>query len=481
MSWDSFEWRLQRLQFRPVIRTLALVVAAHRDPRLRASHVLEPMKSWRPGTTLALQPLAVALASLLAFSACAADLPNRWTDPTFGFEVRTDFKQYEVEAMFDKKLVRKFAALCALFEVTSLADLRISVHDHGKLPRGEDASVVGWHDSGEIHLMAHWDGTNLAMPDIATERNLEHEFAHALHARARLNAPRWLEEGLCEVLSASPVDASGQLVLMPDTEREVALRKLRAEGRWLTAPALLALRDGYPSDPDQLAPMYAEATSFTWYLLADCAHPTRATLAALVARSPEQLAEQFAAWEAQLGSTSIARLLTPFASSADPNTRLAVANALGNSNHDDAWWSLAASLLADPDVNVRASARIRAAYRPDGDPSSVAHLRAWRDSADRNLHLAGLGALAQCGDIDAAVQFCRTVGGTQDKEWEQPLCWMALILPADGSKTHAYPDLGLLFIEPNYLHEFASALADEYERLRPRVEWDPHAMRYRWR
>lgn len=417
--------------------------------------------------------------AVLLLAACAADLPHRWTDAEFGFEVHSDFARAQTALLFDDELGRRVRALCAAFGVASLRDVDVFVHDQEAQPRGADASVVGWHDRGEVHLLAAWNGAALGLPDPATEQRFGHELVHALVALAGLELPRWLEEGLCEVLSASPIDADGRLVPMPNGARERELRRLRAQGRWLDADTLLLQRDGYPDDPQLLPPMYAEGTSLCWLLLAERGAPTRALFAALAELPEHELRRHFAAWEGGLDATSVAQLLAPFAAHHDAHVRLAVADGAGTDIDDAAWWPVARALLADPEARVRQSARIRLVYRPVASATARAGFRRWADDADRNVQLAGLLALAQCGDLDAAIQWLRALRGMDDADWWQPLVWLVLLAPGDTRAPRAFPDDTRARGEADYLRDYGQSFASDLERLRPRLRWDDAARRWR--
>src|SRR5262249_19870046 len=160
------------------------------------------------------------------------------------------------------------------------------------------------------------------------------------------------EEGLCEVLSASVVDAAGTLVLLPHGDREREVRKLRAAGRWLPADELLALRAGYPADPAQLPPVYAGGPAFAWFPLAGVTSPSRAELVALEAMSDDALRTRFATFEQQLAATTVTHLFAPFVRHRDAQVREAAANGIDLAAGDDGW-QLAAALLADADEAVR--------------------------------------------------------------------------------------------------------------------------------
>src|SRR5262245_9310420 len=70
--------------------------------------------------------------ALLLLAACATDLPHRWTHPEFQWTTHSDFAPLLTDMMFDGERGRQIRALCRLFEVDSLRDLHVYVHDqHG--------------------------------------------------------------------------------------------------------------------------------------------------------------------------------------------------------------------------------------------------------------------------------------------------------------------------------------------------------------
>lgn len=420
--------------------------------------------------------IAAGLAAA-ALPACSTDLAHRWRDPELGFEVATDFDPLQVERMLRSEALPRIRALCGVFGVDSLEGLRISVHDQASIPMEGGFHVQGWHQTGEIHLMASWAGVELSIPTWESLRNLDHELVHALVERTELALPRWMEEGLCEVLSSAPLDAGGRLVPMPDGDRDRAARRLRAEGRWLSGPELLALRDAYPADPRDLAPMYAQGTSLTYALLSCSPVTSRADLQALAALSPAALAAACAAWERAFDTTPLAALLEPFVRSPDAAVRDAAARELGGPTADGAWWRAATALLCDPEPEVRTTMRVRALHRPPADEGTLARFRAWRDGSEPELRRAGLVALAQCGDAAAAAAFGRALADVAGPEWWQPLLWVAMIVPAEHGGRRDWPD-STRAGEAGYLAGFGAELADSIDRLWPRLAWDESRAAY---
>jgi len=417
-------------------------------------------------------------AALLLLAACATDLPHRWTHPAFQWTTHSDFAPLLTDMMFDGERGRQIRALCRLFEVDSLRDLHVYVHDQHGAVLGADARVAGWHQDGEIHLYASWAGSGIGIPGFGSDQRFRHELVHALHRAAGLAPPRWLEEGPCEVLSASVVDAAGTLVLLPHADREREVRQLRAAGRWLPAEQLLAQREGYPDDPAQLPPMYAEATAFTWFLLADTTSPSRADLVALAQLPDDALRTRFAQFEQQLAATTVTHLFAPFVRHRGAQVREAAAAGIELAAGDDGW-QLAAALLGDEASAVRRTARIRFAYLPNADEATRAGLQRWAESTDRNVRLAGVCALAQYGDLAAAQSFLRALHGSDDAEWCQAVLWIALIVPSDGPEARALPNEIRAYSEPDCLQEYCSMLAADLERMAPRLRWDDAARRWR--
>jgi hypothetical protein len=424
--------------------------------------------------------LAAAAFGWSAFSAgCASSLAHRWQDP-LGFEVRSDFDQQRVEWLLLSEAAPRMRALCELFGVDRLDGLVVSVHDQEGIAVGDDANISGWHNAGEIHVMARWSGMSLEWPSPAATRTLGHELVHALVARAGLSLPRWLEEGVCDVLAASPIGSDGALVLMPNGDREREVRKLRSEGRWLVAPVLLGLRDAYPSDKDLLRPMYAQSASLVFAMLSRRAALTRAALDELAAMTQAQLELEFAAWERALPDTPVAALFGALVRSPDPKVRCATAGELQTRTDDDAWWLAAEVLLADAEVDVRRKIRVGAVYRPAGTAIEQTRYRSFCESTNDQLALAGLAGLAQCGDTAAAVAFLRSLATVDDREWWQALGWIALIVPAADGGRRPLPEVKQV-TTPGYVAAFAADLAASIESLGPRLVWDPKVMIYRLR
>jgi hypothetical protein len=255
------------------------------------------------------------------------------------------------------------------------------------------------------------------------------------------------------------------------------VRRLRAQARWLTADELLVLRDNYPADPEQLAPMYAAATSFAWFLLRDRQTFDRGAIDALLALDDATLRARHREWSATL-DTAVSALLEPFAAAPDAAVHRALAEQLGPPDGDAAWWRVAQALLTDADQRVRTDARLHCVYGIALDDGGRAQATAWAGSADMALRRAGQLALAQNGDLDAAIAFCRELDrGSDDALWE-PLLWLALLLPGADGKRQPTPALEISGDRAR-LVQYAAGLADAYAAARGRVQWDATARRWR--
>lgn len=425
---------------------------------------------------LAAMPRPVVAAALL-LAACTTDLPHRWVDPEFGFTVRSDFEPTKAELLFRSELNLRLRALCAAFGVPSLAAIEVFVHDQDAIPHG-GADIAGWHDQGAVHVLAAWSGSGLGLPDPASTHLFAHELVHALCDLADVQPPRWLEEGLCEVLASAPIAADGRIVAMPYGPRERELLRLRAQSRWLTVDALLALRAGYPADTAQMPPMYAQSTSFAAFLLARERTVDRSVLVRLAAMDDTALRSQFAAWEQTLDLPLSARL-EPFAAAAEPAVRTVVTQNLGPPD-GAAWWRIAARLLADAEPAVRTAARLPLLYQIPLDADGERQARAWSTAADAELRRSGLIALAQNGDLDAAIAFCRSLREPGAVGWWQPALWVSLLVPIRGAPMPAALDLDRI-ADAQYLGDHGEQLAQALARLRPELQWLPAQRRWQRR
>lgn len=390
--------------------------------------------------------------------------------------MHSDFELVRTEYVFDADLRARVEALRSLFGEVELDGLHVYVHDEATAKLGSMA-VHGWHGGDEIHVMAGYgDDLQAVMPRLSSRAIFLHELGHALVQRAELELPRWFEEGLCEVLSASILNDRGELVWMPHVERERLARRLRGRDIWLDGEQLLAFDDGYPDDPELAAALYAQGTSFTWFLLRRDPPADAAEIAALAAASPDDLLERFALWEREVASGSLSELLLPLSGHELAEVRERAAAGLDQDPSSDGWWQAARRLLDDPEVSVRGAMRLRVLSRPHDSAAAALRYADWSTSGRRQLRLAGLLALGQLGGLQAAQRFCRSLT-VDDLEWAQPLLWLILVVPAEQGGRRPLDAAFLSNAEQMVV--VARALADDLEAMASELRFDSRAGRYR--
>ncbi|MFN3241349.1 MAG: hypothetical protein ACE37K_07510 [Planctomycetota bacterium] len=418
---------------------------------------------------------APAIVAMLLVAACRADLPHRWRHPALGFEMHSDFELVRTEFVFDADVRARIDALRRLFGQDDLDGLHVYVHDEATAQLGE-LRVSGWHGGDEIHVMAGYGGDlKAAMPVMASRETFLHELVHALVERAGLTLPRWYEEGLCEVLSASMLDAQGRLIWLPNVARERTARQLLGRDAWLDAAQLLSFVDCYPDRPERAAALYAEGTSFTWFLLRDEPPTDVAAIAAVAESPPEELQRRFVGWQRMVATGTVSDLMLPLSRHELARVRERAADGLDQDPASDGWWQAATRLLDDPDRDVRTTMRLRALVRPHDSDLAALRYADWSTSGRRQLRLAGLLALAQLGGLQAAQRFCRELT-VDDHEWAQPLLWLVLIAPSEGGGRRALDSAMLM--RPETMVAAARGLADDLEAMAPRLRFDQRARRY---
>lgn len=414
-------------------------------------------------------------AVLLAAAACQADLPHRWRHPALGFEMHSDFELVRTEFVFDAALRARIDALRQLFGQDDLAGLHVYVHDEATAQLGA-MKVSGWHGGDEIHVMAGY-GQDLraAMPTMSSRTTFLHELVHALVHRSELDLPRWFEEGLCEVLSASELGPDGRLIWLPNVGRERVARRLVGRDSWLSAEQLLSFDDHYPADPKQAVALYAQAASFSWFLLRDDLPVDAVGIAAVVQQPRVALQVRYADWQRSVARGTLGDLMLPLSRHELASVRETAAMGLEPDPSSSAWWDAAERLLDDPEQHVRASMRLRSLSRPSDTGEATLHYADWGTSDRRQLRLAGWVALAQLGGLEAAQRFCRELT-EGDVEWGQPLLWLAMITPAlDGRRRPLDPRW---LASGEALVAGARKLADELQAMAPRLRFDARARRY---
>jgi len=411
----------------------------------------------------------------MATAGCRAELPYRWRHPGLGFEMHSDFELVRTEYVFDAELRARIEALQALFEPASLAGLHVYVHDEATAQLG-GMTVSGWHGGGEVHVMAGYgDDLQSPMPMMSSRETFLHELVHALVQRAGLELPRWYEEGLCEVLSASMLDEQGQLIWLPNVERERIARRLRGREAWLDGEQLLSFDDHYPDDAGRAAALYAQGTSFTWFLLRDALPSNAASIAAVPALPRERLLRRFDAWQAQIASGTLSDLMLPLSSHPVAAVRDYAASGLDQDPGNPAWWDAAERLLDDPERWVRATMRLRVLSQPNDSDAASLRYADWSTSDRRQLRLAGWLALAQLGGVQAAQRFARELR-VEDHEWAQPLLWLLMIVPAQDGSRRAL-DAAMLS-DADAMVRVARELADDVEAMAATLRFDERAGRY---
>ena len=396
-----------------------------------------------------MRQLRAPLLGLVALASCAAPFPHRWANGHFGYEIASGLPKQSVHLMLEKSVDERLRAFCPIFAVEDLTGLKVFVHD-ALAPEYGAGRIRGVHRRGEIHVFARFRDGRLKMPAPHAQATIAHEMVHALAMRAGLDLPRWMEEGLAEVLASSGVDGEGRVTLWFHTKHEGVARALSGTPAWLPADQLFAIRDAYP-DAKHMRALYAQSSSFVAHLLRVGegsgieASEVRERIQRMRTRSADELTREFIAWKTKLTRHGFLQRLDKFAASGDSRIKQLVCTSIGSLPSADAegaeaWWSLLARLLCDDDEAVRKAARIRLSLPRSEDKKRYL---AWRRSSDRRLRLIALVDLALLGDRNAAIEMLSSMRGPEDLEWWQPLVWLTM-----KWNPKAMPELNAIVLRP---------------------------------
>lgn len=401
----------------------------------------------------------------------------RFTTPQ-GVTIASDFPREQVEREVGDDLVDQTSALQEIFGPVDLSRLLIAIHgDAEHAVAGVPVNAV--HREGEVHLFVG-EGAGLS-PDAGA--HLRHELVHAWLFLSKRSAPRWLDEGLAQTLSAVARDGQGELELLPRSDFIGVFGKLRALDR---TPRLLELLDStldYP-DPARLGAFYIASWSFTHYALEHGVGSLRERVDDLLRATRVELMALGPGWLADPATTDPVAAWLPFAlalddargdrgeralvelantpnwipalrslAAAHPVARARAARLLEFAPVDAAGFDLARTLAADEDTSVRrANAR------------SVFTNEAW--IAEGKLELADLAghaslatpatlALGLGGDLDALRRWLTLAKDLPHEEAIDALLALKRVLPDEARE-----------LDPSVLLARDFDLADSLDELR---------------
>lgn len=466
--------------------------------------------------------------------------PHAWLDPAHGYRVESDFSPGFFAPLIALWVQPRVAVYREVFGVRDLSELVVRVHD--RPPVSRDVYLVnGFHVGDEVHVFAGAvEGAWGARP--GDQRGLEtlaHELVHAFVAQSGVELDRWLEEGLCEVLSDVRLDVAGTPWIWPDSDNEIAARRLVLDDAALCTDALVRHRASYPP-PDELSVFYVQAESFTAFLLRERAGPLRARIDAVRGLDARELTEAGARWLSATRELDLAALHAGLARSGDPELERATLEAIGRfartpawwgvvadlaasrsgpdvvldvvellrdetvgsdwwrvfgviaarpepvvrrrsaevllgAGQDDIWWGVARDLLHDADVEVRRTVRHILVLAPMDRPETWRELAIMRLDSRAEVRLAAALALARLGEPSAGVAFLAGLAAEPD-----PSSWVfdlaQLQLAFPGYPHH--PDLGEALTGEYDLATYAVQFAIWVEEHQTELVWRPHARRY---